>query len=83
MQVRLLPVEQMFNRFPRMVRDLARKAGKETVDPLTHLLRNSVDHGIETREQRAAAGRPSAGRRYGRRHDEHTEPVDRRHQSRR
>ncbi len=81
MQVRLLPVEQVFNRFPRMVRDLARKAGKQVelvlegqeteldrsilegiVDPLTHLLRNAVDHGIETAEQRAAAGKPTTGR---------------------
>ena len=81
MQVRLLPVEQVFSRFPRMVRDLARKAGKQIdlvlegqeteldrsilegiVDPLTHLLRNSVDHGIETPEQRAAAAKPSTGR---------------------
>ena len=78
MKVRLLPVEQVFNRFPRMVRDLAHKAGKEIdlvlegqeteldrsilediVDPLTHLLRNAVDHGVETPEERKAAGKPA------------------------
>ncbi|MFQ3549957.1 MAG: chemotaxis protein CheA, partial [Armatimonadota bacterium] len=77
MKVRLLPVGQVFNRFPRMVRDLSRKAGKEIefvlvgeeteldrsilediVDPITHLLRNAVDHGIETPEEREAAGKP-------------------------
>ncbi len=81
MKVRLLPVEQVFNRFPRMVRDLAHKAGKEIdfvlegqeteldrsilediVDPLTHLLRNAVDHGIETPEERMAAGKPRRAR---------------------
>lgn len=81
MKVRLLPVEQVFNRFPRMVRDLSHKAGKEIefvmegqdteldrsilediVDPLTHLLRNSVDHGIETPEDRVAAGKPRQAR---------------------
>lgn len=81
MKVRLLPVEQVFNRFPRMVRDLAHRAGKEVefvlegqeteldrsileaiVDPLTHLLRNAVDHGIEPPDQRIALGKPRKGR---------------------
>lgn len=81
MKVRLLPVEQVFNRFPRMVRDLSHKAGKDIefvlegqeteldrsilediVDPLTHLLRNAVDHGIETPEERRAAGKPAKAR---------------------
>lgn len=81
MKVRLLPVEQVFNRFPRMVRDLAHRAGKEVefvlegqeteldrsilediVDPITHLLRNAVDHGIEPPEQRVAAGKPRKAR---------------------
>lgn len=81
MKVRLLPVEQVFNRFPRMVRDIAHKAGKEIefvlegqdteldrsilediVDPITHLLRNAVDHGIEDPEERAAAGKPRKAR---------------------
>lgn len=77
MQVRMLPVAQMFQRFPRLVRDLARKLGKsiELVlegedteadkniiemlgDPLLHIVRNSIDHGIEAPEDRAAAGKP-------------------------
>lgn len=81
MKVRLLPVEQVFNRFPRMVRDLTRKAGKEIefimegqeteldrsilediVDPLTHLLRNAVDHGVENPEERVKAGKPKTAR---------------------
>lgn len=81
MKVRLLPVEQVFNRFPRMVRDLSRNAGKEIdfilegqeteldrsilediVDPVTHLLRNAVDHGVETPEERVAAGKPRRAR---------------------
>ncbi len=81
MKVRLLPVDQVFNRFPRMVRDLSHKAGKELefilegqdteldrsilediVDPLTHLLRNAVDHGVESPEDRVAAGKPRTAR---------------------
>lgn len=76
MKVRMVPIEQVFSRFPRMVRDLAKELGKEidfivegketeldrTVideigDPLVHLLRNSIDHGIESAEDRAAAGK--------------------------
>ncbi|HSW14122.1 MAG TPA: chemotaxis protein CheW [Solimonas sp.] len=80
MSTRMLPVEAVFSRFPRMVRDLAAKLGKqirlETVgesteldkgvieriaDPLTHLVRNSLDHGLETTEQRIAAGKNPTG----------------------
>jgi len=80
MKVRMVPVETVFNRFPRMVRDLAKDLGKEVTltmsgeeteldrtvideigDPLVHLLRNAVDHGIEPAEKRAAAGKPKAG----------------------
>ncbi|MGI6648218.1 MAG: chemotaxis protein CheW [Bacillota bacterium] len=80
MKVRMVPVEQVFNRFPRMVRDLAKDLGKEirfviegketeldrTVideigDPLVHLLRNSIDHGIEGSDARKAAGKSSEG----------------------
>ena len=80
MEVRLMPIGTVFNGFPRMVRDLAQRFGKDveflvdgqdteidrTViervrDPLVHLLRNSIDHGIETREERAAAGKPVEG----------------------
>ncbi len=80
MKARMFPIEQVFNRFPRMVRDLAQKAGKEieflvegreteldrTVieeigDPLIHLLRNAIDHGIEEPAERLAAGKPRYG----------------------
>lgn len=77
MKVRMVPIEQVFNRFPRMVRDLAKDLNKEidleiigqeteldrTVideigDPLVHLLRNSVDHGVETPQEREENGKP-------------------------
>ncbi|MBM4423082.1 MAG: chemotaxis protein CheA [Chloroflexi bacterium] len=80
MRIRMLPVSSVFNRFPRLVRDLARKAGKEVElvmrgedteldrsvieeisDPLVHLLRNSIDHGLESPADRAAAGKPARG----------------------
>jgi two-component system, chemotaxis family, sensor kinase CheA len=80
MRVRMLPITFVFSRFPRMVRDLAQRLGKQielkltgeqteldkTVlekigDPLVHLVRNSIDHGIETPEARVAAGKPAAG----------------------
>lgn len=80
MKARMFPIEQVFNRFPRMVRDLAQKAGKEvdfliegreteldrTVieeigDPLIHLLRNAIDHGIEPPEERERLGKPRRG----------------------
>jgi two-component system, chemotaxis family, sensor kinase CheA len=80
MKIRMLPIEIVFNSFPRMVRDLARKAGKKIdfviagqetevdrsviehiKDPLVHLLRNSVDHGIETATKREAAGKSETG----------------------
>jgi len=80
MRVRMLPINVVFSRFPRMVRDLAQRLGKQielkltgeqteldkTVlekigDPLVHLVRNSIDHGIETPEKRAAAGKVPAG----------------------
>ncbi|MGI5921712.1 MAG: chemotaxis protein CheW [Syntrophomonadaceae bacterium] len=80
MKVRMVPIEQVFNRFPRMVRDLAKELNKEidfiiegketeldrTVideigDPLVHLLRNAVDHGIESPEKRKAVGKSPVG----------------------
>ena len=83
MKLRMMPVESVFNRFPRMVRDLARSLEKkveliitgaeteldrtvidEIGDPLVHLLRNSVDHGIEKPEERLAAGKPETGNVY-------------------
>lgn len=81
MSIRMLPVSFVFNRFPRVVRDLSSKLGKaidlvieggeteldkglteKLVDPLTHLVRNSIDHGIESAEERLAAGKPERGR---------------------
>lgn len=81
MSIRMMPMDYVFSRFPRMVRDLASKLGKKIdfvtqgaateldkglieriVDPLTHLVRNSVDHGIELPEVRRAAGKSEAGR---------------------
>ena len=80
MRVRMLPISFVFSRFPRMVRDLSGRLGKQvelkvtgdqteldkTVlekigDPLVHLVRNSVDHGIEMPQTRAAAGKPAVG----------------------
>ncbi len=80
MKTRMVPVEHIFNRFPRMVRDLAKSRGKEidfaiegkdieldrTIldeisDPLMHLLRNAVDHGIDNPEEREARGKPRRG----------------------
>ena len=80
MQVRMIPVEAVFLRFPRLVRDLSTKLGKQvdlqlvgedteldrTVvdalgDPLVHLVRNSLDHGLEGTEERLAAGKPATG----------------------
>ncbi|MFN3880865.1 MAG: chemotaxis protein CheW [Nitrincola lacisaponensis] len=80
MSIRMLPINFVFGRFPRVVRDLTQKmhkkvrlklVGEETeldkglieklADPLTHLLRNSIDHGIETPEVRLAAGKPEEG----------------------
>lgn len=80
MKTRMLPIEQLFNRFPRMVRDIAQKAekdvnfiieGKETEldrnlieeisDPIIHLLRNSLDHGIESPEEREMLGKSRQG----------------------
>ncbi|HBH64627.1 MAG TPA: chemotaxis protein CheA [Erwinia persicina] len=80
MSIRMMPMEYVFSRFPRLVRDLASKLGKEVeltlmgssteldkslieriIDPLTHLVRNSLDHGIETPEKRQAAGKHAVG----------------------
>jgi len=81
MKARMLPIEHLFRRFPRLVRDLGQKASKkvqlemsgldteldrmvmdELGDPLTHLLRNAVDHGVERPEVRRAAGKPETGK---------------------
>ncbi|MGD9601897.1 MAG: chemotaxis protein CheA [Gammaproteobacteria bacterium] len=80
MSIRMMPIGVSFNRFPRLVRDLSSKLGKQvelkltgeqteldkTVlekigDPLVHLVRNALDHGIETPDVRVAAGKPASG----------------------
>ncbi len=80
MSIRMIPMSVVFNRFPRMLRDLATKLGKKVelvthgeateldkglvekiTDPLTHLIRNSCDHGIEMPEDRRAKGKPEHG----------------------
>ena len=81
MSIRMMPMDYVFSRFPRMVRDLAAKLGKKVefithgaateldkglieriIDPMTHLVRNSIDHGIETPAVRAAAGKSETGK---------------------
>ena len=81
MKARMLPIAQIFNRFPRMVRDTAQKMGKEIDfivegketeldrnvievigDPLIHLIRNSIDHGIESPAEREQQGKPRVGK---------------------
>jgi len=81
MKARMMPIETVFNRFPRVVRDLAQKLGKDVKlelvggeteldrsvievigDPLLHILRNSVDHGLESPETREEVGKPRQGR---------------------
>jgi two-component system, chemotaxis family, sensor kinase CheA len=80
MKTRMQPVGRLFQKYPRLVRDLARQLGKEVdlrlsgeeteldrtmieelSDPLVHLVRNAVDHGMETPEERRAAGKPEKG----------------------
>ena len=80
MSIRMLPISFVFSRFPRVVRDLSSKLGKQVelktsgetteldkslieriADPLTHLIRNSLDHGIESPEKRVAAGKSPVG----------------------
>jgi two-component system chemotaxis sensor kinase CheA len=81
MKIRMVPVDQLFRRFPRIVRDVARQCGREVdlelcgqetdldkgildaiAEPLTHLVRNAVSHGIEPAEQRRSQGKPSRGK---------------------
>jgi len=80
MKIRMVPVDQLFRRFPRMVRDVARQCGREVElvvsgqdtdldkgildaigEPLTHLVRNAISHGIESPEERRKAGKPAQG----------------------
>lgn len=81
LEARLTPVREVFDRFPRVVRDLARDLGRqvrleveggdieldravldEVADPLVHLVRNAIDHGIEAPRDRVKAGKPAEGR---------------------
>ena len=80
MKIRMVPVEQLFRRFPRLVRDVSKACGREVhleisgedtdldksildviAEPLTHILRNAVDHGIEPPNERVAMGKPEYG----------------------
>ncbi|MDR0585396.1 MAG: chemotaxis protein CheA [Treponema sp.] len=80
MRIRMVPISQIFSRFPRLVRDLSKSLnkkinlvieGEETeldksviedlLDPIMHSVRNSIDHGIESRDERKAAGKPEEG----------------------
>lgn len=80
LKIRMVPVEQLFRRFPRVVRDVAKQCGKDVAleitgehtdldkgildavaEPLTHIVRNAVDHGIEPADDRIAAGKPARG----------------------
>jgi two-component system chemotaxis sensor kinase CheA len=80
LKIRMVPVEQLFRRFPRVVRDVAKQCGKDVAleitgehtdldkgildavaEPLTHMVRNAVDHGIEPADDRLAAGKPARG----------------------
>src|SRR3984885_834447 len=83
LKIRMVPVEQLFRRFPRVVRDVAKQCGKDVAlqvagqntdldkgildalaEPLMHLVRNAVDHGIEPAEERIAASKPARGTIY-------------------
>jgi two-component system, chemotaxis family, sensor kinase CheA len=80
MKIRMVPVDQLFRRFPRMVRDVSRQCGREVelvvsgqdtdldkgildaiAEPLTHLVRNAISHGIESAEERRKLGKPAQG----------------------
>ena len=80
LKIRMVPVEQLFRRFPRVVRDVAKLCGKDVAleitgehtdldkgildalaEPLTHIVRNAVDHGIESADDRLATGKPARG----------------------
>jgi two-component system chemotaxis sensor kinase CheA len=80
MKIRMVPVDQLFRRFPRMVRDVSRQCGHDVelavsgqdtdldkgildaiAEPLTHLVRNAISHGIESPEERKKAGKPAQG----------------------
>jgi two-component system chemotaxis sensor kinase CheA len=83
LKIRMVPVEQLFRRFPRVVRDVAKQCGKDVAlevsgqntdldkgildalaEPLMHLVRNAVDHGIESADERLTVGKPARGTVY-------------------
>ncbi len=83
LKIRMVPVEQLFRRFPRLLRDVAKQCGKDVAleisgqntdldkgildslaEPLMHLVRNAVDHGIEPADERLTAGKPARGTVY-------------------
>jgi len=83
LKIRMVPIEQLFRRFPRIVRDVAKQCGKDVAlevsgqntdldkgildalaEPLMHLVRNAVDHGVGAPEERLAAGKPARGTVY-------------------
>ena len=83
LKIRMVPVEQLFRRFPRVVRDVAKQCGKDVAlelsgentdldkgildslaEPLMHLVRNAVDHGIEPADERLTVGKPARGTLY-------------------
>ena len=94
MKVRMVPVEQLFRRFPRMVRDIAKQCGKQVdllmsgqdtdldkslldtiAEPLTHMVRNSVSHGIESPDERAKTGKAPRGTIHLRSHHQGNQVV--------
>jgi len=94
LKIRMVPVEQLFRRFPRVVRDIAKLCGKDVAleisgehtdldkgildalsEPLTHLVRNAVDHGIEPVDERLSAGKPARGSIFLNAHHQGTQVV--------
>jgi two-component system chemotaxis sensor kinase CheA len=94
LKIRMVPVEQLFRRFPRIVRDVAKQCGKDVAlevagqntdldkgildalaEPLMHLIRNAVDHGVGSPEQRLAAGKPARGTVYLKAYHQGTQVV--------
>ena len=94
LKIRMVPVEQLFRRFPRVVRDVAKHCGKDVAldlsgqntdldkgildslaEPLMHLVRNSVDHGIEPADERLTAGKPARGTVYLKAYHQGTQVV--------
>jgi two-component system, chemotaxis family, sensor kinase CheA len=94
LKIRMVPVEQLFRRFPRVVRDVAKQCGKDVAlelsgentdldksildalsEPLMHLVRNSVDHGIENAEERLAVGKAARGTVYLKAYHQGTQVV--------